>query len=168
MPESPEQYKQRLLSYTIGQDPLVIQRTTPGLLQALLDGVDSASLSRRTAPGMWSICEIAAHLADDELVGAYRIRRILSDSGTAIEAFDQDKWAETGRYSSRDVRDSLELFQALRAGNLRLYSSLTPEEWEQYGIHAERGVETLRDIARHFAGHDINHLNQIRAMLSGR
>ena len=37
-----------------------------------------------------SIREIVAHLADDELVGAYRIGLTLSAPGTAIQAFDQD------------------------------------------------------------------------------
>jgi len=34
-------------------------------------------------------------------------------------------------------------------------------EWEMFGVHAERGVETVRDIAMYFAGHDINHFKQI-------
>jgi hypothetical protein len=56
-------------------------------------------LSRGPAPGKWSIQEIAAHLADDELVGAYRIRLILSRPDIEIQAFDQDVWARTGRYA---------------------------------------------------------------------
>ena len=30
-----------------------------------------------------------------------------------------------------------------------------------FGVHAERGLESLRDIAMYFAGHDINHFRQI-------
>ena len=30
------------------------------------------------------------------------------------------------------------------------------------GIHAERGAESIRDIAMYYAGHDINHFKQIR------
>jgi hypothetical protein len=33
-----------------------------------------------------------------------------------------------------------------------------------FGVHAERGVETVRDIAMYFAGHDINHFKQIEAI----
>jgi hypothetical protein len=33
-----------------------------------------------------------------------------------------------------------------------------------FGVHAERGVETVRDIAMYFAGHDINHFKQIERL----
>lgn len=33
-----------------------------------------------------------------------------------------------------------------------------------FGVQAERGVESVRDIAMYFAGHDINHLQQIEAI----
>jgi hypothetical protein len=42
---------------------------------------------------------------------------------------------------------------------------LTPEEWRRYGIHAERGRITVEDLARHMAGHDVNHVNQVRRLL---
>jgi hypothetical protein len=32
------------------------------------------------------------------------------------------------------------------------------------GVHAERGIESLRDIAMYFAGHDINHFQQIESI----
>jgi hypothetical protein len=42
--------------------------------------------------------------------------------------------------------------------------SLTAEEWNMSGVHAERGIESLRDIAMYFAGHDINHFQQIESI----
>ena len=92
---------------------------------------------------------------------------ILSSPGTAIQAFDQDVWARTGRYDRTDVRSSLELFRVLRRANLALLRSLSRAEWEMFGVHAERGVETVRDIAMYFAGHDINHFKQIEAIRHG-
>jgi len=130
----------------------------------LIEGLSAAELARRPAPEKWSIQEIVAHLADDELVGGYRLRMILSSPGTAIQAFDQDTWARTGRYDRTDVRSSLEIFRVLRRANLALLRSLRAEEWELSGVHAERGVESIRDIAMYFAGHDINHFKQIEAI----
>jgi hypothetical protein len=48
--------------------------------------------------------------------------------------------------------------------NLALLHSLSAEEWDMFGVQAERGVESVRDIAMYFAGHDINHLQQIEAI----
>jgi hypothetical protein len=162
--ETVEAYKERILGYQAGADPLVLQAEAPDVLAALVAGLSAEDLGHRPAPGKWSIREIVAHLADDELVGAYRIRLILSAPGTPIQAFDQDVWAGTGRYATRDVADSLALYRALRRANLDFLQSLTEQEWDTYGIHAERGVESLRDIAKYFAGHDINHFRQIESI----
>ena len=164
--ETISEYKERILGYATGADPLALQAKAPDSLTALVDGLSAAQLERRPAPGKWNIREIVAHLADDELVGAYRIRLILSAPGTAIQAFDQDVWAHTGRYSTRDIADSLLLYRTLRFANLQLLKSLTAEEWDMFGVHAERGIESVRDIATYFAGHDINHFRQIESILS--
>lgn len=57
------------------------------------------------------------------------------------------------------------LFRLLREANLRMFAQLTPEEWQRNGIHAERGSMTVRDLALQIAGHDLNHLEQIRKIL---
>src|SRR5262245_14784097 len=162
--EAAVSYKARILSYQAGGDFLALQAAAPRKLSTLVEGLSIEQLGRRPAPDKWSIQEIVAHLADDELVGGYRLRMILSSPGTPIQAFDQDVWAHTGRYNQRDVRSSLERFRVLRQANLELLRSLTVEEWDRCGVHAERGVESIRDIAMYFAGHDINHVRQIEAI----
>jgi DinB family protein len=164
--ETASKYQARIFSYVTGEDPLLLQAKAPDILTSLVEGLSSEDLGRRPAPLKWSIREIVAHLADDELVGAYRIRLILSSPGTAIQAFDQDVWARTGRYSIADVKESLVLYRVLRHQNLKLLHSLSSEEWDMFGVHAERGVESLRDIAMYFAGHDINHFRQIESILN--
>ena len=162
--ETVNEYKERILRYQAGADPLILQAQAPDILAALIEDLSADQLGHRPAGGKWCIREIVAHLADDELVGAYRIRLILSAPGTAIQAFDQDVWARTGRYSTRDIADSLALYRTLRFANLRLLQSLTDAEWNMFGVHAERGIESLRDIAMYFAGHDINHFQQIESI----
>jgi hypothetical protein len=167
MPELDETqaaYKARILSYQEGSDPLRLQTVAADRLASLIAGLSAEDLAHRPRPEKWSIQEIVAHLADDELVGAYRIRLILSASGTPIQAFDQAAWARTGRYATRDVGESLSLFQLLRRANLVLLHSLSAEEWKMYGVHAERGIESVRDIVSYYAGHDINHFRQIEAI----
>jgi hypothetical protein len=162
--ETIDEYKERILRYQAGADPLVLQAKAPDVLGALVAGLSAEQLGHRPAPGKWSIREIVAHLADDELVGAYRIRLILSAPGTAIQAFDQDVWARTGRYSTSDINESFAFYRTLRFANLKLLQSLTAQEWDMFGVHAERGIESLRDIAMYFAGHDINHFRQIESI----
>lgn len=154
-------YKAKILSYQEGKDFLALLAAAPAKLAALIDGLSPEQLARKPAPGKWSIQEILAHLADDELVGGYRLRMILSSPGTAIQAFDQDVWARTGRYDTIDARTSLEMYRVLRQANVTLLRALDPAEWDLYGVHSERGFESVRDSAKYFAGHDINHFNHI-------
>jgi len=164
MPETPQQYTQRILGNLNGQEPLRIQQDTPKKLQKLIKGLTKTQLSRRPAPDKWSIAEILAHLADGEVVASWRMRFILGSSGAAIEAFDQDVWAKVFDYAHRDPKLSLETFRMLRENNVRMLKALPQELWENYGMHSERGKETIAHIVRMFAGHDLNHLAQIERL----
>ncbi|PSL18812.1 DinB family protein [Dyadobacter jiangsuensis] len=165
MTESFEAYTNRILSYVKGRNPLELQAKMPATLEFLVRGAHPEVLLKSPSAGKWSITEIVAHLADDELVGAYRIRTILSKPGTEIQAFDQAEWALRGKYKNISVADSLALFKCLRQANIQLFDLLEPNQWNYYGIHAERGVESIRDIVMYYAGHDINHLMQIEEIL---
>ena len=85
--------------------------------------------------------------------------------GAPVAAFDQDSWATAGHYDKRDPRKSLEQFRVLREANLALLKSLKPEQWKHYGMHSERGQESIEKIAQMCAGHDLNHLQQVEKIL---
>ncbi|MGA8867598.1 MAG: DinB family protein [Candidatus Sulfotelmatobacter sp.] len=165
MNETPQQYTQRVLGYIEGKQPLAVQAATAKKLARLLKGVPTGKLRKRPATGKWSVSEIVAHLADAEIVGGFRMRLILGAPGTPIAAFDQDSWVTSGHYEKRDPRKSIEQFRVLREGNIAMLKSLKPEQWQHYGMHSERGQETIEHIVRMFAGHDINHLRQIESIL---
>ena len=42
------------------------------------------------------------------------------------------------------------------------------EQWKHYGMHSERGQETIEHIVSMTAGHDINHLQQIERILPAK
>ncbi len=164
MKETTQQYIQRILGYVEGKDPLKIQQTTATKLEKLIKSVNKRQLSARPAPDKWSIQEILAHLAETEIVASWRIRSILSKDGTEIQSFDQDAWAQTSDYAHADAKKSLQLFRVLRDANLALLKSIPKEKWNNYGMHQERGKETVAHIVRMFAGHDLNHLQQIERL----
>jgi hypothetical protein len=165
MQETPQQYTQRVVGYIEGKKPLTVQAATAKKLERLIKGVPTAKLRKRPAPDKWSVSEILAHLADAEIVGGFRMRFILGAPGTPITAFDQDSWVTSGHYAKRDPRKSVEQFRILREANLALLKSLTPEQWKHYGMHSERGQESIEHIVRMFAGHDVNHMRQIEGIL---
>jgi hypothetical protein len=166
MSENAQQYTQRILANAQGQDPIKLQSATPKKLTRLIKGISTAKLRKRPAPDKWSVAEILVHLADVEIVIGWRMRSILGAPGTPVQAYDQNAWVTTGHYDKRDPRKSVELHRVVREANLALLKSLSADQWEHYGQHAERGQESIEHIVRMVAGHDINHIRQIERILT--
>lgn len=168
MPETPQQYRERILSHLEKESPEKIRATTAKRIERLIAGKSPARLAKRPAPSKWSVAEIIAHLADAELAMGYRIRAIAGAPGTPILGFDQDAWAAAMYYAKRPAKKSLAAFRALRDNNIELLKALRPEQLEHFGMHSERGKESIATVARMMAGHDVNHLRQIEAILKSR
>jgi uncharacterized damage-inducible protein DinB len=168
MAETAGEYTQRMLSYAEGKDPLTMQKAAPGKLARLLRGKSGRQLTRPPAPGKWSIAQILAHLADAEVVVSWRMRHILGTNGAAIQAFDQNVWADTFDYAHHDARQSLASYTALRAANIALLKKLPRPLWDNYGIHSERGNESISHMVRMTAGHDVNHYLQAERILKAK
>ena len=165
MSDSPE-YLERIRSLTQDSDFLALQREAPSILACLIDGALPSDLIRRPSPEKWSVGEILAHMAEDEVVSHWRYRQMLELDGVQLTSFDQDLWAKVGDYGSRNPHESLEFFRLTRNANLQMLERLTPEQLRQGGTHAERGRITVEALARHMAGHDANHIQQIRKILN--
>ncbi|HEU5404356.1 MAG TPA: DinB family protein [Terriglobales bacterium] len=165
MAETPEQYKARFATYTEGNDPIAMQRETPQTLARLLRGVPAEKLKAPPAPGKWSVTSILMHLAEDELTSTWRYRQMLEHNAPQLAGFNQELWAQWSDYESWEPNDALALFRLLRQANLKLFAQLTLEQWERYGVHAERGRITVRELCRHMAAHDMNHVEQVKRIL---
>jgi hypothetical protein len=148
-------------------DTLADQRAAPVTLAQLVSAVPEDALHRRPAPGKWSVVEIIAHMAEDELTSSWRYRQMIEHDGLPLLGFDQELWARLGDYSSWTARDALDMYRLLRLANVALLSRLTAAEWDRSGNHAERGRITVRSLAAHMAGHDRNHIEQIKRILAG-
>lgn len=164
MQETAEQYIQRILGNVEGQDAIKVQRGTAAKLKKAIRGLSSKQLQKRPEPAKWSIAEILAHLADAEIVGSWRMRLVIGASGTTVQSFDQDVWASVFQYGKRDAKQSLQVFSVLRENNVAMLNALPKQAWDNYGMHMERGKETLAHIVRMFAGHDTNHVKQVEGI----
>lgn len=121
-------------------------------------GRDKAKIS--PAPGKWSPAEIVCHLADCELVFGFRLRQTLAEDSPTFQPFDQDKWART--YAGISASLALGAFSELRKWNLEFIRRARPAAEGRTAIHPERGTLTFQTIVETMAGHDLNHLGQLR------
>src|SRR5207302_880430 len=66
---------------------------SPTQIAAAVSGLQDNVLHYKPSPDKWCILEILAHLADMEILYAYRLRQMLADKKPVIAPIDQDDWA---------------------------------------------------------------------------
>lgn len=143
-----------------GRPVETILAATTAEIGAFLTKIGAEKAAVAPAPGKWSAAEIVCHLADCELVFGFRLRQTLAEDAPTIQPFDQDKWAAT--YPGIATNKALEVFAALRVWNLLLIQGALPAAAQRPVTHPERGTMTFLTIVETMAGHDLNHLGQLR------
>ena len=141
------------------REPREVIEGTAGRLKALLETLGPERAELAPAPGKWSARQILCHLADCEIVFAFRLRQALSEDDHVIQPFDQDRWA--AMYDSFDVASALAVFTAVRSWNVRLIGAMPPASLGKKLSHPERGEMTVQVVVETMAGHDLNHMAQI-------
>ncbi len=155
-------YTASILRALGSRDPLEVLAETPGLLRQAVAGLTPQQETTPELPGKWSVRQVVQHLADSELVGAFRFRMVIAHDTPELPGYDQDLWAERLGYQDIDLATALDEFTMLRQANLRLFRRATPDDLQRVMRHSERGDESLSHLIRLYAGHDLVHLAQLR------
>lgn len=156
-----QSYIAALLEILGSRDPWEVLAETPAALREATAGLTPEQEATPERPRKWSIRHVAQHLADSELVGAFRFRMVLAHDAPELPGYDQDLWADRLGYQDVDVATALEQFSYLRRLNLQLLRRAAPEDMKRVMRHAERGDEPLSQMIKLYAGHDLVHLRQI-------
>lgn len=141
-----------------------ILSSTVGAIETVLRGIGVERQSVAPAPGKWSAAQIISHLADCELVFAFRLRQTLAEDDHVVQPFDQDKWA--AHYEGITASEALAVFSAMRNWNVRLIHTALPGAANRTVTHPERGTMTFQTIVETMAGHDLNHLGQLQRLVA--
>jgi hypothetical protein len=133
---------------------------------ALIATLKESDLDRADAEG-WTPRQVIHHVADSEAQSYARLRRLIAEPGTAIQGYDEGKWAESATlgYSATDVAPSIEVFAAVRKSSHLLLQRLSESELENKGVHSESGEYSIRTWLDTYTNHPLDHANQIRQQL---
>lgn len=149
--------------YLDGRPVETILAATPSAVAALISAIGPERVAAPLAPGKWSPAEIVCHLADCEVAFGFRLRQTLAEESHVAQPFDQDKWAAP--YPDIPADQALAAFVALRKWNLMLIGTALPHAADRPFIHPERGTMTFLTIVETMAGHDSNHLEQLKKLV---
>ena len=148
--------------YLDGRTVQEILAATPSTLAGLIETIGPAKTATAPAPGKWSAAEIISHLADCELVFAFRLRQTLAEDSPVVQPFDQEKWAAV--YGGISANQACDVFAAARGWNLLLLRTVMPGAATRTVTHPERGTMTFQTIIETMAGHDLNHIGQLHSI----
>lgn len=143
-------------------------RRTADDLAAALKGMPEAIAAKRPAEKAWAAKEVVCHLRDVEELWLNRFQTILANDEPKLLPIDPDAWALDRQYLRNDAGEALASFRRRRRETLDFLAALKPEQWERAGLHSSRGRLTVRDFVGFMAGHDDNHLDQLKRALDGK
>ena|SRR5579863_2502275 len=139
-------------------------RRGPELLAVVLTGVYGEEVDYTSTPEKWSIRQIAAHVADSEIVAAQWFRQVIAEDNPRLSDFDQDAWAKNLDYARRQPKQSLEGFRRVRGENYELLKGTPEPAFERLGVHPERGPISLRELVDSRASHVERHAQQMQSI----
>jgi len=134
------------------------------LVAVVTTGAAGAELDYVPEPGKWSVRQLTCHLADSEVVGAFRLRRLIAEENPSIEAYDEKAWATGLDYHKRKISQAIEAFRRIRGESYELLKDLSAEAYARTGTHSERGPLSLLDMLRIYAEHAEAHARQIQTV----
>ena len=133
-------------------------REGPAAVVEALEGITEEELDQSSDDG-WTPRQIVHHLADAEMIGAERIRRLLAEADPKIQGYDEKAFARLAM--RRPIEPSLMALQAARDSTVQLLERMTEDDWARAGTHDERGRYTPEDWLRIYASHAHDHAQQI-------
>lgn len=135
----------------------------PATLEYAVYGLTDEQARAKPGPGLWSIAELVAHLADSDAVGGDRIKRIIAEPEPTLLAYDETAWNERLKMQESSMEDALALFRANRRWVEQVLRRCDEADFKRRGTHTEKGSVTLADQVVTYVTHLDYHLKFLYA-----
>jgi hypothetical protein len=138
---------------------------SPKQVAAAVSGLPEKTLRYKPSADKWCILEVLGHLADMEILYAYRLRQMLADKDPVIAPIDQDEWAKNLGYLESSPPELVALYGLNRHASVRLLRRLEAEDLQKSARHPELDHRvTVSDYVQMMSKHGPNHLEQIERL----
>ncbi len=141
---------------------------TPGVLRALLGGLDEGWTRGDEGPDTFSAFDVVGHLIDGEETDWMPRARIILAGGPDPRFAPYDRFRHRARNAGRALPSLLEELARLRAANLDELRGwrLAPAQLSLPGIHPALGPVTLRQLLAAWVVHDLEHVAQASRVMA--
>lgn len=123
---------------------------------------EAAAAAGDPPEGEWGAAEVLAHMADVENLYFERLNTLLHEQNPALRPPTDGGRMEEMR--NRSWEENLDAFNAIRGDTISLLMGMTLNDWGRSGIHPTRGTITVEDVVEAMIDHDLDHINQLRAL----
>ena len=115
----------------------------------------------------WTPRQVIHHMADSEAQSYARLRRLIAEPGSAIQGYDEGKWAENSTlgYRTESIETAIQVITAVRQSSFELLKRLSSDQLRNSGIHTESGLYTIQNWLKSYINHPLDHANQIKKQL---
>ena len=138
-------------------------RQLPDQLAAAVAGWSDAQLDSRPDPREWSARQIVHHVADSHMNAFIRTKLALAEDKPTIRPYDQEVWAEMIDTRQPPIEESLLIMRGLHARWVRLWESLSDDDFRRTYFHPEMNeYVTLDEQLATYSQHGLDHIDQIR------
>ena len=115
----------------------------------------------RYAPDKWTVKEVVAHLADTEVVFAYRALCFARGDATPLPGFEQDDWVPRAGCGQRSLAEMVGLMRRARELSLALFGTFPEEAWARRGVANDEAI-VVSAFPWVIAGHELHHRRVLR------
>lgn len=143
----------------MSRDDVIARYSNGGpLLVYATAGIPEEHARKPIGPGDWTLAELIAHLADSDLNGAERMKRVIAEDNPTLMAYDESAWARHLDYANTPIDEAVALFAANRKWMTRILKTLPDEAFARVGNHSETGSLSLAALLAKYVGHLDHHL----------
>lgn len=127
-------------------------------LQRAVDGLTREDCLAFPVPGTWSIQQIVIHLADSDLIGVDRMKRIIAEENPTLIGYNESLFVKNLFYEEQTIEDAVTLFVVNRRQFARVLRKLPDTAFDRIGMHNEAGKVTLGTQLKKYNEHLAHHL----------
>jgi len=140
----------------------------PAVLREAIHSLTMSELTRRGPGAGWSVRDVLVHLADMEIVRAYRIRLILAAEEPDLADIDEEGWQRKLQYLWRSPEAALSGFEQARFGTAEILNHVGRDAWKRTGTHPVDGPVSVADLVQRGVRHVEDHVGQIAEIRAPR